>query len=210
MRMTKPADVRLLDSSLTSSTLAFAGERGERFQVSVLDDDLIRVQMFPDGRPRFPRTWTVVGQDGDVPFEGRLRDDLVAVSTAGLSVYSAQDGSIQLQTQQLRLEIIAWTILRSNGLMPAAMRSPPIWRVRAYATTAPAPVCGIIWNIARASTITALASAAESWTRPAGGCACSIWMPSIMTLKRPIRCTSIFRFTSPSSPARKSAYGLVL
>jgi hypothetical protein len=64
MRMTQPADVRLLDSSLTSSTLAFAGQRSERFQVSVLDDDLIRVQMLPDGRPRFPRTWTVVGQDG--------------------------------------------------------------------------------------------------------------------------------------------------
>jgi alpha-glucosidase len=104
MRMTQPANVRLVDSSLTSSTLAFAGERGERFQVSVLADDLIRVQMFPDGRPRFPRTWTVVGQEGDVPYEGRLRDDLSPFPLPAFQC-TAQDGSIQVRTRQLRLEI---------------------------------------------------------------------------------------------------------
>jgi alpha-glucosidase len=104
MRMTQPANVRLADSSLPSSTLAFAGERGERFQVSVLSDDLIRVQMFPDGRPRFPRTWTVVGQEGDVPYEGRLRDDLSPFPLPPFEC-TAQDGLILLRTRQLRLDI---------------------------------------------------------------------------------------------------------
>jgi alpha-glucosidase len=104
MRMTQPANVRLLDSSLTSSTLAFAGERGERLQVSVLGDDLIRVQMFPDGGPRFPRTWLVVGPEGDVPCEGRLRDDLSPFPLPAFE-HTAQDGSIQVRTRQLRLEI---------------------------------------------------------------------------------------------------------
>jgi alpha-glucosidase len=171
----------------------------------VLDDDLIRVQMLPDGRPRFPRTWTVVGQ------EGMCRTKAVCEMTFRRfhcrPFSTAQDGSIQLQTRNLRLEIslgdfaINWFDASGNAMASDLAG-------RAYATTAPAPVYGIIWNIARASTISALASAAESWTRPAGGCACSIWMPLTMTQKRPIRCTSIFRSTSPSSPARKSAYGL--
>jgi alpha-glucosidase len=121
MRMTQPADVRLLDSSLTSSTLAFAGQRSERFQVSVLDDDLIRVQMLSDGRPRFPRTWTVVDQDGYVPFEGRLRDDLSPFPLPAFQC-AAQAGSIRLQTQQLRLEIslgdfaISWFDASGNAM----------------------------------------------------------------------------------------------
>jgi len=102
--MTQPTNVRLVESSLSSSTLAFAGERGERFQVSVLDDDLIRVQMFPNGKPRFPRTWMVVGKESDVPCEGRSRGDLSPFPLPAFQCTS-QDGSIQLQTQQLRLDI---------------------------------------------------------------------------------------------------------
>jgi alpha-glucosidase len=104
MRMTQPTNVRLMDSSLTSSTLAFAGERGERFQVSVLADDLIRVQMFPNGRSRFQRTWMVVGKEGDVPCEGRSRDDLSPFPLPAFQCTS-QDGSLRLRTRQLRLEI---------------------------------------------------------------------------------------------------------
>lgn len=121
MRMTKPANVRLLDNLPTSPTLAFAGERGERLQVSVLDDSLIRVQMLPDGRPRFSRTWMVVGQDGDVPYEGRSRDDLSPFPLPPFAC-TAQDGSIQIQTRQLRLEIslgnfaIRWFDVRGNSI----------------------------------------------------------------------------------------------
>ncbi|MEW5872240.1 MAG: glycoside hydrolase family 31 protein [Chloroflexota bacterium] len=102
--MTQPTNVRLVDSSLISSTLAFAGECSERFQVSVLADDLIHVQMFPNGRPRFQRTWLVVGQEDDVPCEGRLRDDLSPFPLPAFQ-YTAQDDRIQVWTQQLRLEI---------------------------------------------------------------------------------------------------------
>jgi len=104
MRMTQPANVRLVNSSITSSSLAFAGERGERFQLSVLADDLIRVQMFPNGWSRFQRTWMVVGKDGDVPCEGRLRDDLSPFPLPAFQC-TDQDGSLHLRTRQLRLEI---------------------------------------------------------------------------------------------------------
>jgi alpha-glucosidase len=104
MRMTQPTNVRLVNSSTSSSTLVFEGECGERFQVSVLDDDLIRVQMFPNGQSRFHKTWTVVGQEGDVPYEGRLRDDLSPFPLPPFEC-AVRDSFIQLQTRLLRLEI---------------------------------------------------------------------------------------------------------
>jgi alpha-glucosidase len=104
MRMTQPDNVRLVHSSISSSTLAFEGKCGERFQVSVLDDDLIRVQMFPNGQSRFHKTWTVVGQEGDVPYEGRLRDDLSPFPLPPFDC-TAQEGFILLQTRLLQLEI---------------------------------------------------------------------------------------------------------
>ena len=104
MRLTQPANVRLVNDSATSSSLAFSGERGERFQVSVLADDLIRVQMFPNGKARFQRTWMVVGKDGDVPREGRWRDDLTPFLLPRFE-RSVQEHSIHLRTLQLRLEI---------------------------------------------------------------------------------------------------------
>ncbi|MBU1877550.1 MAG: DUF4968 domain-containing protein, partial [Chloroflexi bacterium] len=104
MRMTQPTNVRLEDNSLASSTLVFSGQRGERFQVSVLADDLIRVQMLPNGQPRFQRTWLVVGQEGDVPCEGRLRDDLSPFPLPAFQC-AAQNDRVQVRTQQLRLEI---------------------------------------------------------------------------------------------------------
>jgi alpha-glucosidase len=121
MRMTQPTNVRLADRSLSSPTLVFAGDGGERCQVSVLDDDLIRVQMFPDGQSRFSRTWTVVGKEGDVPYEGRLRDDLSPFPLPPLEC-TAQDGLIRLQTRELRLEItldnfgIKWFDIGGNSI----------------------------------------------------------------------------------------------
>ena len=73
-RITCPTRVSLADPA--THPLVLVGQRGERFAISVLDDDLIRVQHFPDGQPRLERTWMVVGREGDVPREGRRRDDL--------------------------------------------------------------------------------------------------------------------------------------
>lgn len=84
--------------------LIFASQGGETFQIRVLDHDLIRVSVCPDGKPRLNRTWTVVGQEGDTPREGRLRDDL---SPFPLPAYetSQQGGSLRIQTGALRLTL---------------------------------------------------------------------------------------------------------
>ncbi|MBI5651557.1 MAG: glycoside hydrolase family 31 protein [Chloroflexi bacterium] len=88
----------------SNSPLRFTGARGENFQIHVLADDLIRVTMFPDGKPRLKRTWSVVGKDGDVPREGRARDDL---SPFPLPAFETQtrDDVVQIRTQQLELNL---------------------------------------------------------------------------------------------------------
>ncbi len=102
MRLTRPENVLLVDA--TTHPLVFHGSRGECFQVSVLADDLIRVQMFPDGVTRFKRTWLVVGKDGAMPREGRMRDDL---SPFPLPSFETEIGehAVHVHTQQLALEI---------------------------------------------------------------------------------------------------------
>jgi alpha-glucosidase len=84
--------------------LVFAGQRGECFQITVLEDDLVRVQHWPEGQPRLNRTWMVVGPGGDVPREGRCRDDLSPFSLPGFDL-NAGETTICLHTSQLHLDI---------------------------------------------------------------------------------------------------------
>ncbi|MBN1657929.1 MAG: glycoside hydrolase family 31 protein [Anaerolineae bacterium] len=102
MRITQPSQVSLLDPA--AHPLGFAGQRNERFQVSVLEEDLIRVQHWPDGQPRLDRTWLIVGPDGDVPREGRRRDDLSPFSLPGFDL-EVGEAAVRLRTRQLGLDI---------------------------------------------------------------------------------------------------------
>ncbi len=88
----------------TAHPLVFTGERGEGLQVSILDDDLIRVEHFPDGKPRLNRTWTVVGKDGAVPREGRRRDDLSPFRLPHFEIERAEN-SLRVRTQQLQIDL---------------------------------------------------------------------------------------------------------
>jgi alpha-glucosidase len=100
--ITSPTLVSPVDPA--AHPLVFVGQRGERFAISVLDDDLIRVQHFPQGQPRLERTWMVVGREGDAPREGRRRDDLSPFALPGFAL-DARASALSLHTRQLRLEI---------------------------------------------------------------------------------------------------------
>jgi alpha-glucosidase len=102
MRLTQVTRVTLNDAA--AHPLVFTGERGERLQVSILDDDLIRVQFFPDGKPRLNRTWSVVGKDGDVPREGRRRDDLSPFRLPSFAI-EQQNDSLRMRTQKLQFDL---------------------------------------------------------------------------------------------------------
>ena len=53
MRIVQPTHLSPLPS--TSPTLVFRAERGERFLVDVLEEDLVRVRHYPEGAPRLDR-----------------------------------------------------------------------------------------------------------------------------------------------------------
>ncbi len=102
MKRVWPRDVRWVESG--SPTLEFAGQQGERLRITVLDHGLIRVQHWPDGTPRQDRTWTVVGADGDVPREGRLREDLSPFPLPPFEVHES-DGVVTLRTEALNVTV---------------------------------------------------------------------------------------------------------
>lgn len=102
MQLTSPERVIPVDAG--TQALTFEGQRGERFRVVALDDDLVRVSFWPDGQPRLDRTWLVVGAEGDVPLEGRPRDDFAPFPLPAPEVTSTED-VIELRTAQLRLRV---------------------------------------------------------------------------------------------------------
>ncbi len=85
-------------------TLTFTGERGEVFQVFVLDEGLVRVRHLPDGAPRLERTWAITAGATDVPLAGRARDDLSGFALPPFHV--ARDGA----TLTVRTARLAFTI----------------------------------------------------------------------------------------------------
>ena len=98
MHLTIPQNVNL--SGTNSNSLSFLGNKGETFQVCILDDDLIRVSMYPDGKPRLDRTWMVSGNGGDVPLTGRLRDDFSPFPCPTFTQTEA-DNTVYLKTKHL-------------------------------------------------------------------------------------------------------------
>ncbi len=102
MRLVNLERVTLADAS--AHPLEFLGARGERATLSVLEDDMIRVQVFPEGSPRLDRTWTVVGSDGDVPREGRPRDDLSPFSLPEFGRIVSHE-TIQVRTASLGVTV---------------------------------------------------------------------------------------------------------
>lgn len=102
MRIATPSALTLLESS--NHPLTFTASHGERFMISVLQDDLIRVQHLPNGAMRMDRTWAIAGVDGDVPREGRRRDDLSPFACPNFDLEKTPT-RLTLSTQQLRLTV---------------------------------------------------------------------------------------------------------
>jgi len=117
MRLINPTRFQLRDPG--SHPFVLTGARGERFQISVLENDLVRVQHLPDGAPRLDRTWMVVGKDGDAPREGRARDDLARFTCPPFSLNIANNVA-RIETTQLRLDVtlgdiaLAWSDWQGN------------------------------------------------------------------------------------------------
>jgi alpha-glucosidase len=102
MRIVNPKKILL--GSVQPEKIIFRGQEKETFQITVVEEDVIRVQHFPDGQPRMNRTWSIVGKDGDIALEGRLRDDLSPFSLPGFK-FEQQEHRCVVTTSQLQVEI---------------------------------------------------------------------------------------------------------
>lgn len=78
-------------------------EDRHHFTISVLENDLIRISLLKDGKYRLDRTWAIAPA-GDVPFEGRNRDDTTGFSCPQFHLEEREDG-IAIETGTLRLKI---------------------------------------------------------------------------------------------------------
>ncbi|MEM9775692.1 MAG: glycoside hydrolase family 31 protein [Chloroflexota bacterium] len=102
MRIVQSTDVKR--HQYNETTLSFIGGRGNYFSISILDDDLIRVQHLPDGEYRLSRTWMIVDSEGDTPREGRSRDDLSPFPCPAFKT-STEEHTVTLQTKKLIVSI---------------------------------------------------------------------------------------------------------
>ncbi len=72
--------------------------------VFVLEDDIIRVLVLPDGQLKHPKTWAIAPGLDDVPAAGRGRFDLSGFMLPAFSL-EAPDGKLIVETARLRLTI---------------------------------------------------------------------------------------------------------
>ncbi|MGV2291979.1 glycoside hydrolase family 31 protein [Trinickia sp. YCB016] len=89
--------------------------------VFVLEDDIVRVRVLPDGTAHGPRTWAIAPGLDDVAFEGRDRLDTSGFTLPPYTLDTSSTGAIRIETQQIRLTITlaggycAWEIRHGDA-----------------------------------------------------------------------------------------------
>ncbi|MBN3856998.1 glycoside hydrolase family 31 protein [Paraburkholderia sp. Ac-20340] len=93
---------RLVDDA--DNRLALQSEQGAAFEIFVLEEDIVRVRVLPDGKAHGPRSWAIAPGADDVPFEGRDRLDL---SGFALPRYASEStpGYVRVSTAKIRLTV---------------------------------------------------------------------------------------------------------
>ena len=108
-------------ASRTDARLSFQGGGAERAHVFVLEDDLLRVMLLPEGKLRFPNTWAIAPGVADVPLTGRDRFDLSGFSLPAFQFDETADAYV-ITTARLRL-----TIQRAGFFCRWEMRADAAW-----------------------------------------------------------------------------------
>ena len=83
---------------------AEAGAGAARVVLTVVEDDVLRVQLQPAGAARVGRTWAVVGRAGDVGPQGRDREDLAVFACPEPQVEERPDG-LRLRTARAVVDV---------------------------------------------------------------------------------------------------------
>ncbi len=115
----------------TENPLEFVGERGEHLILNVIDDHIIRVRLYPEGKPHLDRTW-IIGANGEFPREGLYRDAIPSIAVDGTRIKLTQTGETAiLETSMLKV-VIHLSDLRLEWFNGMEQRFAADLRGRAY------------------------------------------------------------------------------
>ena len=90
-------------SEETRGRLTLTSDTGAVAHLFVLEPDLFRLMVLPDGALRHPRSWTVAPGADDVAYEGRDRFDLSGFSCPAYRLERGE-GRLAVETDRLRVE----------------------------------------------------------------------------------------------------------
>lgn len=162
----------------------------------MLEEDIVRVLVLPDGELRGPATWSIAPGTDDTPFDGRDRRDLGGFALPPFELQVEAD-TLRLETGKIRLSVAlagghcAWAI-RQGGQWRAVLSDRAtqaynfgFWDAQVYHYVRREP--GEMYF--------AWASAPASWTARASATRCATSTRWATARARPIRCTSTSRST---------------
>ena len=102
--LSTPPRFVLVSSDAGLVTLAEADGGPAVAYIAVLDEDLIRVAVLPQGRFNLSRTWAIAAGASDVPVDGRDRLDLSGFQRPDFQI-GQSEGILTLETHRLRLSL---------------------------------------------------------------------------------------------------------
>ncbi|GJQ14798.1 hypothetical protein GpartN1_g6589.t1 [Galdieria partita] len=79
---------KVVPSTRTANHIHITGKYEEKFSVQFLEEDIVRVNFLPDGKPKINRTWIRCDEKNDVPLQGISRDDLSRFTCPQVTVES--------------------------------------------------------------------------------------------------------------------------
>jgi len=103
-----------------SNRLRLASSAGAAIELFVLEEDIIRVLVLPQGDLRGPATWSIAPGGDDTPLEGRDRRDLSGFSLPAFALHSDAD-TLHVETSKIRLNVAlaggfcTWQICGASG-----------------------------------------------------------------------------------------------
>lgn len=109
-------------ASRDGNHLRLTSASGPVIDLFVLEEDVVRVRVLPEGQARGPRTWAIAPGLDDVPVEGRDRLDLSGFTLPSFSVVEDKD-EVRVETKQIRL-----TVSLQGGFCAWDMRRGASWQ----------------------------------------------------------------------------------
>ena len=110
--------------------LTLASDTGAVAHVFVLEEDVVRLAVLPQGRFRHPRSWTLAAGADDVASEGRDRFDPEGFGCPEFALHDRQPGRLTVETAGLRLQIglenlaCRWQVRRGDAWLDAMADRP--------------------------------------------------------------------------------------